>query len=77
MSNPSICVDLAISADDYVKFYQGAVTQVSAVATDGRRIQFPAGILQPFVSREGIYGRFLIEFNDVGKFQKIHRMARM
>lgn len=75
MSNPSIIVDLAISADEYLRFYQGSVKLVSAIAIDGRRVQFPANILQKMVSREGIYGRFIIEFNREGKFQQIQRIG--
>ena len=74
MSNPSIIVDLAISADEYLRFYQGSAKLVSAIAIDGRRVQFPANILQKMVSREGIYGRFIIEFDQSGRFQKIQRL---
>lgn len=74
MSNPSIIVDLAISADEYLRFYQGSAKLVSAIAIDGRRVQFPANILQKMVTREGIYGRFIIEFDQSGRFQKIQRL---
>lgn len=75
MSNPSIIVDLAIPADEYLRVYQGSAKLVSAIASDGRRVQFPANILHKMVTREGIYGRYLIEFNREGKFQKIQRIG--
>jgi len=74
MSNPSIIVDLAISADEFLRVYQGSAKLVSAIATDGRRVQFPANILQKMVTRDGIHGRFIIEFDRSGKFQKIQRI---
>lgn len=75
MSNPSIIVDLAIPADEYLRVYQGSAKLVSALATDGRRVQFPANILQKMVTHEGVYGRFIIEFNREGKFQRILKVS--
>ena len=75
MSNPSIIVDLAISADEYLRVYQGSAKLVSAIAIDGRRVQFPANILQKMVTREGIHGRFIIEFSAEGKFQRIEKIG--
>ena len=47
---------------------------VVAYALDGRRIQFPARILQPFVQHQGVSGYFRITFNQQGKFQSIARL---
>ncbi len=70
----SVIVDLHISADQYLKLYQGVATSVLAYAQDGRRVRFPARILQPFVSREGVHGRFRILFDAEGRFQRIERL---
>ena len=68
-----ITVDLAISALDYQSYYSGQIKQVVAYTTDGRRVRFPANILQHVVSHEGVYGRFQINFSDKGKFLSIQR----
>ncbi|MCT7361064.1 MAG: hypothetical protein COB09_11990 [Thalassobium sp.] len=68
-------LNLAISAQEYQRFYRGQVKQVVAQALDGRTIRFPANVLQQVVQHEGIYGRFAIEFDDQGKFQRIVRLG--
>ncbi|EAR08380.1 DUF2835 domain-containing protein [Reinekea blandensis] len=75
MSNQTLIVDLQISADDYLLHYQGHVKQVSCVSRDGRRVQFPTKILQPFVTRSGIHGVFAIEFDRENRFVSIKRLA--
>ncbi len=58
---------LAIPPEEMVKYYHG--TQwVYAQAVDGRRVQFPANRLQPFITRDGIYGQFQIAFDDQNRF---------
>ncbi|MCR8922888.1 DUF2835 domain-containing protein [Dasania sp. GY-MA-18] len=68
-----IIVNLAISADEYLKNYQSPGINVSATSVDGRRVHFPANILQRFVTRNGVHGRFRIRFNEQGKYQAIER----
>lgn len=75
MTHLNITVDLAISADEFLRYYNGSARLVSAIATDGRRVQFPANVLQRVVSRDGVYGRFQIEFSHDGKFLNIVRLA--
>lgn len=70
-----ITVDLRISADEWLRLYRGEVLNVSAVSRDGRRVQFPARILQSFVSHGGVRGSFRIDFDQNGKFQQITRLA--
>ncbi len=68
-------VDLAISAEEYLRWYQGGAKVVSAVARDGRRVQFPAASLQPYVQHNGVRGTFAIYFDDNNKLQKVERLA--
>lgn len=74
MPAQSVFVDLSISSDVYLSYYQGQVKTVSARSIDGRRIQFPASILQKVVTHNGIHGRFAIHFDAAGKFTSIHRV---
>ena len=68
-------VDIHISADEYVRWYQGGVRFVSAVARDGRRVNFPASSLQPFVQHTGVHGTFAIHFDQHNKLQRVERLA--
>lgn len=71
----SLIVDLYISAEDYLRHYQGSVHQVVCEARDGRRVRFPTSILQRFVGHGGIQGSFRIEIDDNNKLLGIQRIA--
>lgn len=71
----SLVVNLKIAADDYQRMYSGSVTHVAAVSVDGYSIHFPANILRPFVTLEGIRGRFIIRFDGENRFQAIDRLV--
>ena len=70
----TIIVDIHIGPEQYLKNYRHPGAVVVSHSVEGVRVQFPANILQGFVSREGIRGRFRILFNDAGKFQTIERL---
>ncbi|MDK2777457.1 MAG: DUF2835 domain-containing protein [Pseudomonadota bacterium] len=69
-----IVVDLAITAAEYQRYYSGSVRQVLAHTSDGRRVRFPANILQQVVDHSGVHGRFAIDFSADGKFLGISRL---
>ncbi len=64
-------VELAISKQELLKYYRGAASQISAVATDGQTILFPVTAIQPFVTHEGVFGRFQLQVNSQGRLLKI------
>lgn len=66
---------LAIPADVYLSYYQRAAEAVVVQAYDGRTLQFPAGILQRFVTHDGVYGEFEIEFDARHKLVAIRRIG--
>ncbi len=55
--------------------YQGRANFVDARSIDGRLVRFPAKILKPYITKEGIRGIFVIYFNDDGKFQSIQELT--
>lgn len=67
-------MSLHISADEYKKMYQGVAQHVYTRSLDGRSVQFPAKILQPFLLSNGISGRFRISFDAQGKYQGIEKL---
>ena len=70
-----IDVVLSISAREYLLLYKGVARNVLATARDGRRVRFPAKILQRFVTREGVQGHFSIHFSEDGHFLGIEKRA--
>ena len=71
MSN--VVVDISLSAHELERAYQGVDTVVCH-ALDGRRIRFPVRILWQFIRRDGINGRFEIEFDENNKFKDVRQM---
>ena len=69
-----IVVDITIPADEFIKHYQVPGAVVVTRSRDGRRVRFPASILQRFVMYSGIGGSFEIQFDDDGKFFAIKRL---
>jgi hypothetical protein len=65
---------LNISGDVYLSYYEGAARAVVVKSFDGRSIQFPANILQQFVTRDGIHGVFEMAFDENNKFVAIRRV---
>ena len=58
-----------------VAFYKGYAQNVLVRANDGRKIQFPAEILKPYLTREGINGHFIIHFDDRNKYQSLQKIG--
>lgn len=66
--------DMNIPAEQVLSYYQGVARQVSIVAYDGRRIEFPADKLRPFMDHWGVRGVFELEFDDQHRFVALHRI---
>ncbi len=75
MAITSMRFRLSISPEDYLAYYQGGVRSVVVRAVDGRRIEFPAAKLQPFIIHTGIRGLFEIAFDDHHRFVSLRRIA--
>ena len=71
----NITFTLRLSADEYIKYYQGAARSVVVTSDDGRSLKFPASELQKFVMHDGIHGRFVIVFDDDNKLLGINRIG--
>jgi len=71
---PEVRVNLSISSDKYLAYYQGTADTVVTRATDGRRVRFPARVLRPFLTHDGIDGEFIIRFDEHQKFVGIKKL---
>jgi hypothetical protein len=71
---PTLDVELRLGAHEYIKNYRVPDAQVFARSRDGRRVQFPANILQRFVDHSGVHGWFRLEFDASGRLLGIERL---
>ncbi|MBK9131389.1 MAG: DUF2835 domain-containing protein [Gammaproteobacteria bacterium] len=67
---------LNISSDEYLRYYQGAARHVVVRGRDGRTIQFPAGLLRRFVTRDGVHGEFRLCFDAGNKLVSLDRIGQ-
>lgn len=70
-----IVFDLQLSAEKYLRVYQGSAREVVTRALDGRTVRFPAELLKPYLLHAGIFGRFRIRFDKNGRFQEITKLS--
>tara|TARA_R110002033_G_scaffold14720_3_gene42600 strand:- start:5013 stop:5240 length:228 start_codon:yes stop_codon:yes gene_type:complete len=62
-----IVLNVALPAFKYEAMYAGAAKNLVASSLDGRKVQLPLSAFQRFVTHQGIYGFFEIEFDDMNK----------
>ncbi len=72
--NQHIRFPLNLSYDQYLAVYQGIAKTVTAIADDGRRIVFPAGNIQRYLTKTGIQGYFEMELTAANKFVSIKKL---
>jgi hypothetical protein len=65
--------NLNLSAQEYLQYYCGTVNKVVATCLDGKTVQFPAGLLTPFVTGSGVRGNFILTCGDDGKGAHLSR----
>lgn len=66
---------LSISPERYLDYYRGVVGKVLVRSTTGLTVEFPASLLQRFVTTEGIYGDFALITDDNHKCVELQRLS--
>ncbi len=66
---------LAISSQEYLRYYQGEVDSVQVTIAGGQIIQFPANALQKHVDQFGVNGSFRIVFDGNNKMISMERVS--
>lgn len=63
-----------LPAEAFLRYYRGSARAVIVQADDNRRYQLPAGRLQPFLLKEGIYGDFEMVVDNSNRLIDIFRI---
>lgn len=74
MAQQRIRFSLNLSYDQFLAVYQGQAKRVSVIADDGRRIEFPAGKIQSYLTKKGIQGYFEMTLTETNKFVSIQKI---
>lgn len=65
---------LRLTAAQCLEYYRGAARQVVARADTGQAVQFPASLLQRFITDEGVMGRFALTCDDEFHHPQLQRI---
>ncbi len=65
---------LRITADQYLDYYRGTARHVIVRCTAGQNVQFPASLLQQFVTTDGITGTFALTCDDQLRNSRLERL---
>ena len=74
LPHQSIRFRLAISAEKYLAYYRGIARDIDARSDDDRNVRFPASAVQSFLTHEGIFGHFEIQFDENNKLIGVKRV---
>jgi hypothetical protein len=66
---------LNMSSQTFLAYYRGTASEVEARAVDGRTVRFPANILRPFVTHDGVAGLFALVYDEQNKFVEMKRVG--
>lgn len=72
---PSLVLDIALSAERLRAVYQGRANRVLVLSRDGHRVSLPANHLRPFLTHDGVYGSFALEFSAAGELLSLRRLG--
>ncbi len=64
-----------LSPQEFLRVYQGAVSHLVVRATTGQRVQVPASRFRPFVTPDGVSGRFVLTCDDQHKCLDLQRVG--
>ncbi len=71
---PDLLLQLSLSRDEVLRYYQGHATSVRAQATDGRSVQFPADLLRRYVTGAGVQGLFRLRLDQQNRLVSFERI---
>jgi Protein of unknown function (DUF2835) len=66
--------NLRITADQYLDYYRGTIRHVLVRCSTGQNVQFPASLLQQFVTTEGIHGHFVLTCDEHHRNPRLERL---
>jgi hypothetical protein len=65
---------LRITADQCLDYYRGTARYVIVRSATGENVQFPASLLQQFVTPDGVHGDFALTCDDDNRNSRLQRL---
>ncbi|MGZ9898184.1 DUF2835 domain-containing protein [Shewanella gaetbuli] len=67
-------LNINISYDDFLPYYQGISESVLTNDIHGRQLQIHAKYFKPFLTPVGIKGQFILELDEEGKYKSLIKL---
>lgn len=64
-----------LSQQQFLRYYQGAAASIQVTSECGKRLRFPAARLRPFLTQNGIQGRFQLNVNSENRFLDLVKLV--
>ena len=74
MNNRRFVFSIAVSREEYLKYYSGRAAAIRTRTNEGLIIEFPARALTPWITHSGIQGTFSITFDENNRLTEIKRI---
>ncbi len=71
---PSVEFTLHLNVAEVEQYYRGQAQSILVRTVDGLKLQFPANLIVPYVTRDGVNGRFLLSYDQNGKALSLSRL---
>ena len=75
MPKKSFEFQISLTAREYQNFYTGTVRHILVRDSHGATLQFPAALLQRFVTSAGVHGRFMLSCDEDHKNSDLKKIA--
>jgi len=72
---PQATFSISLPPEKVQLFYKGTKSRVQVTADDGTTLSIPWALFQPYVSKNGIRGRFTIVFDTRGKCTELRSVG--
>lgn len=63
--------NLSISSEKYLAYYKGHASYIHTSSIENKSVRFPASAIRKFLTHEGIYGFFEIQYDENNKLIQI------
>ncbi|MFK8022236.1 MAG: DUF2835 domain-containing protein [Pseudomonadales bacterium] len=70
----TLLIKLSIERSEVLRYYSGRAQNILASTPDGRRVQFPARFVRPFVNQSGLHGSFKLNIDQDNKLLSIDKL---
>ncbi|WP_029911511.1 DUF2835 family protein [Pelobacter seleniigenes] len=65
---------LRLSQSQYLRYYQGQTSSIQVTTECGKKLRFPASRLRPFLTKNGIEGRFVLTIGQDNRFVNMQQL---